>query len=363
MDIFIGQHFKVLRKLSQTVFSSIYLAEDTRDSSKIVLKLESKRSKIKQLRDEYKFYKKFKDYFGFPRMVYYGRESDYQVLGIEKFDNNLEELLTRCHRRFSMKTVLLLADQMISRVEIMHKRGYVHKDLKPENFMIRGQVLYLIDFGTVKRYRDASWRHIPATRDAPFVGSTRFSSIRSLRNYESSRRDDMEAIGYILMYFLRGSLPWIGIVGRHFQDQADKIATMKEKVTPLTLCRGVPSEFMRYFEKVMRLNHEEEPDYAGYRKMFRELGLRENICYDFKYDWDNLEEEKAKMPKLIPYSQPITRLGSPRQKTFNYKKLMKEPNLPSLANSRMSSKKVSFTEIPKLARTSLQSPKGGRHRF
>ena len=367
MDVYVARRFRVLRKLTQTPYSRIYLAEDITNHRTVVLKLESRMSKYIQLPIECEFYNRVRNYVGFPDAIYFGHESDYYALALEKFDANLEELLTKCHRRFSLKTVLLLAEQMIDRVELMHRRNFLHRDLKPENFMIRDKTLYLIDFGTVKRYRDLTTGvHCQMASGRPVVGTGRYSSVRTLRGYEQSRRDDMEALGYIFMYLLRGSLPWIGVIGRHTQDRNEKIAKMKSKLTPVLLCQGFPAEFTLYFEAVMRLRFDEEPDYAQYRKMFRELGIKEGIPYDYDYDWEHvLDEDRPAMPKLIPYSQPITRLNTPR-KEKRTRTALEGIATPQRTKPRKEDPglSVSIPEMPRLAKTSLQSPAhANRDRF
>ena len=362
MEVYVARRFRILRKLAQTPYSRLYVAEDVTSHKTVVLKLESRMSKYVQLPIECEFYKRVRNYIGIPHALYFGHESDYYALALEKFDFNLEELLTKCHRRFSLKTVLFLAEQMLNVVELMHKRNFLHRDLKPENFMVRDKTLYVIDFGTAKRYKDlTTGQHCQLVGGQEVVGTGRYSSIRTLRGYEQSRRDDLEALGYIFMYLLRGSLPWIGVTGRHTKDRNTKIAKMKSKLTPVLLCQGFPAEFTLYFESVMRLGFEEEPDYAQYRKMFRELGIKEGIPYDYDYDWEHVEDERPAMPKLIPYSQPITRLNTPRKKKRAHMLLeeLPTPQRSVTRNGRNAQEKglsVSIPEMPRLARTSVQSP-------
>ena len=131
---------------------------------------------------------------------------------------SLEDLFNFCNRRFTMKTVLMLADQMISRVEYVHNKSFIHRDIKPDNFLMgigrHCNKLFIIDFGLAKKYRDIRTRqHIGYREDKNLTGTARYASVNAHLGIEQSRRDDMESLGYVMMYFNRTSLPWQGLKG------------------------------------------------------------------------------------------------------------------------------------------------------
>ena len=132
---------------------------------------------------------------------------------MELLGHSLEDLFQYCGRKFTLKTVCMLADQMISRLEYMHTNNFIHRDMKPDNFLMgngnKRNVCYMIDFGLSKRYKDAkTGEHIPYRDNKSLTGTARYASVNTHIGIEQARRDDMESIGYILLYFLKGSLPW-----------------------------------------------------------------------------------------------------------------------------------------------------------
>ena len=117
----------------------------------VAIKLESVKAKHPQLEYEAKVYKTLAGGVGVPFVRWFGQECDYNAMVIDLLGPSLEDLFNFCNRRFSLKTVLLLADQMISRVEYIHSRNFIHRDIKPSNILITGRdFVYLIDFGLAR---------------------------------------------------------------------------------------------------------------------------------------------------------------------------------------------------------------------
>lgn len=236
---------------------------------------------------------------------------------------SLEDLFNYCGRRFQLKTVLMLADQLLSRLEYVHTKSFIHRDVKPDNFLIglgkRQSVIHIIDFGLAKKYRDPrSHQHIPYRENKNLTGTARYASINTHIGIEQSRRDDLESLGYVLMYFIRGSLPWQGLKANTKKQKYERIMDRKMSTSTEQLCKGYATEFRSYFEYCRSLRFEDRPDYAYLKRLFKELFYRKGFQYDNMFDWTvlNLQQERARAPPerpLLSNQQDPNQQGSQNQ--------------------------------------------------
>jgi serine/threonine protein kinase len=200
-------------------------------------------------------------------------------------------LLNYCMRHFTPKTVMMLGIQMVHRMEFLHHKGLIHRDIKPENFVFgvgpKGHHLTILDFGLSKRYWDSRAKaHIPFRDNKPLTGTARYCGINAHKGYEQSRRDDLESCGYLLIYFILGSLPWQGIAAPDAQSKTIRIGEKKASVPLDTLCSGCPGSLLKYMKYVRGLKFEETPDYAHLRRLFfDELAANDELGPDGQPDW------------------------------------------------------------------------------
>lgn len=144
----------------------------------------------------------------------------------------------------------------------------------------------MIDFGLSKRYRDPkTGEHIPYRDGKQLTGTARYASVNVHNGVEQSRRDDLESIGYILLYFLKSTLPWQGLQGRNKNDKYDRIREKKNKTTVEELCRGMPEEFNTFIKYCRQLGFEAKPDYQYLRNLLRQMGQSHQFEFDGLYDW------------------------------------------------------------------------------
>eukprot|EP00928_Gymnodinium_smaydae_P072682 TRINITY_DN559_c0_g2_i3.p1 TRINITY_DN559_c0_g2~~TRINITY_DN559_c0_g2_i3.p1 ORF type:complete len:360 (-),score=49.70 TRINITY_DN559_c0_g2_i3:141-1076(-) len=298
MELRVGGKYRLGRKIGSGSFGDIYVGTNVQTSEEVAIKLESIRSKHPQLLYESKLYKILAGGVGVPNVHWYGVEGDYNVMVIDLLGPSLEDLFSFCNRKFSLKTVLMLADQMVNRVEYLHAKNFIHRDIKPDNFLIglgkKANQVHIIDFGLAKKYRDPkTQQHIPYRENKNLTGTARYASVNTHLGIEQSRRDDLEAVGYVLMYFNRGSLPWQGLKANGKKEKYDKIMDKKMSTPVEVLCKHFPCEFVTYLNYCKSLRFEDRPDYAYVRRLLKDLFFRESYQYDFVFDWTILNYQKS----------------------------------------------------------------------
>ncbi|KAH9665019.1 Casein kinase 1-like protein 2 [Citrus sinensis] len=300
MEPRVGNKFRLGRKIGSGSFGEIYLGTNIQTNEEVAIKLENVKTKHPQLQYEAKLYKILQGGTGIPNLRWFGVEGDYNVLVIDLLGPSLEDLFNFCSRKLSLKTVLMLADQMINRVEFVHSKSFLHRDIKPDNFLMglgrRANQVYIIDFGLAKRYRDtATHQHIPYRENKNLTGTARYASMNTHLGIEQSRRDDLESLGYVLMYFLRGSLPWQGLKAGTKKQKYEKISEKKVSTSIEALCRGYPTEFASYFHYCRSLRFDDKPDYAYLKRLFRDLFIREGFQFDYVFDWTILKYQQSQV--------------------------------------------------------------------
>ena len=172
----------------------------------------------------------------------------------------------------------------------LHDKDFIHRDLKPENCAIGlnqlENIIHLIDFGLAKRYKDIKTKeHIPYKDGRSIVGTVKYVSIYTHFGVEQSRRDDLETLGYILVYFVKGLLPWQGIKAKTKNEKYKLIMNRKTEFKPEMLCRGLPDEFRQYFEYVRGLAFTKRPDYAYLKGLFHKVMMKLDLINDSGFDW------------------------------------------------------------------------------
>ncbi|KAF7843530.1 casein kinase 1-like protein 2 [Senna tora] len=307
MEPRVGNKFRLGRKIGSGSFGEIYLGTNIQTNEEVAIKLffffltqENIKTKHPQLLYESKLYKILQGGTGIPNIKWFGVEGDYNVLVMDLLGPSLEDLFNFCSRKLSLKTVLMLADQMINRVEFVHSKSFLHRDIKPDNFLMglgrRANQVYVIDFGLAKKYRDTSThQHIPYRENKNLTGTARYASMNTHLGIEQSRRDDLESLGYVLMYFLRGSLPWQGLKAGTKKQKYEKISEKKVSTSIESLCRGYPSEFASYFHYCRSLRFDDKPDYSYLKRLFRDLFIREAFQFDYVFDWTILKYQQSQI--------------------------------------------------------------------
>eukprot|EP00026_Physarum_polycephalum_P004225 Phypoly_transcript_04242.p1 GENE.Phypoly_transcript_04242~~Phypoly_transcript_04242.p1 ORF type:complete len:542 (+),score=95.88 Phypoly_transcript_04242:44-1669(+) len=320
MDIRIANDkYRLGKKLGGGSFGDIYLGTDLDTDEQVAIKLEPVKSKHPQLFYEARLYKVLGGEEGIPAVKWFGEEGDFNVMVMDLLGPSLEDLFNYCHRKFSLKTVLMLGDQMLRRIQHIHTKSFIHRDIKPDNFLMgvgkRGTHVNIIDFGLSKKYRDSkTHQHIPYREGKSLTGTARYASINTHLGIEQGRRDDLESLAYVLMYFIRGSLPWQGLKARTRPEKYELIVNKKMSTPVETLCRGFPKEFATFLTYTRALRFTDKPDYKYLSKLLSEIGKNEKLRPDNVFDWTIVRAQETltnTIPNQVVDRSPLPEKSAP----------------------------------------------------
>ena len=289
-DIMVHDRYQLKDCLGKGSFGRIYRMHDMLTGLDVAAKFEHTSMKHPQVLYENKIYNIVMGHSNIPNVHASFTEGEYNILVMDMLGASLEDLLKERHNSvFSLQTVLLIARQLINVLQHLHDCDFVHRDVKPENFLMGKEhtapVVYLIDMGLVKRFRHNN-SHIVRRQNKPLVGTVRYASLDTHRGIEQSRKDDMESLGYMLVYLLKGSLPWQDVGADSIAEKYDKIHRIKETTTLEELCTGLPDAFCSYLQLCRNTQFHERPDYIRMRQLFSELADQHGFCCsDNEYDW------------------------------------------------------------------------------
>ncbi|KAI0096278.1 casein kinase I isoform delta [Nemania sp. FL0031] len=299
-DILIRDRYRVNRRIGKGGVGLVYSGTDIHTGNDVAIKLVEEVGG-KELEPEVYAYEELAGEIGIPRVYLHQVEDRYNVLIFELLGPSLEDLFNYCSRKFSLKTILLIADQAICRIERIHRR-FLHRDIKPGNFLLgtgkQGNILYTIDFGLSTIF--PGHYSVPRFEGSHFVGTFDFASIDSHMGLEQSWGADLESLGYMLIYFARGSLPWQGLSAETVDQEGELIKQMKNNSSAEELCQGVlPPEFAKYLDYTRSLSFRQKPNYRYLRNLFRARFRSEGFKYDNIFDWTikRFDEVQARADK------------------------------------------------------------------
>jgi len=242
----------------------------------------------------------FQEEIGFPEIYWNGIQGDHYIMVMEYLGSNIDLLFKYCGNKFSPKTHLMIARQIVfykdqiikkmARIETLHRIGFIHRDIKPANFLIglldNASTIYAIDFGLVKPYMDPrTQKHIPYKTRQLVIGTARYSTINMHLGIEASRRDDLIGLMYTLCFFACGSLPWQGMKAENSNAKHEMILKVKSECKPEILCKGLSDWYLKLFNLIAKLTFEQEPDYRKYNKILDREFRKINQIEDDIFDW------------------------------------------------------------------------------
>ena len=338
--------FKVKKKIGQGAFGSVFAGKNLDDNKPVAIKVEKSNAPRTSLKDEAIFLFELKG-LGIPEMISFGKVKTYNVLVEPLLGPSLFHLYVQSGMQFALEDICMISIQVIERIQFVHSRFIIHRDIKPDNFLIGLEdpnIIYIVDFGLSKKYRSSTTKkHVPFRITGKLTGTMRFSSPNALRGGEQSRKDDLISIGYMIIYFMRKKLPWqqFNKVKNEIEKYI-KIYRMKKELKPELLCQGLPQEMVHYMRYVLHLGFEEEPDYKYLKDLFKSILREKNENYDkLLFSWIKASD----IPKLKNLKKdPHKRKSSSRERLW--KKI--NENVKNRNISSDSSENHSFQAAPKV---------------
>ena len=227
---------------------------------------------------------------GIPKVIWLGQELNREFIIMDLLGKNIGEIFEDMGKKFSKKTVYMLADQMIQRIEFIHSKKWIHRDIKPENFAFglkpdTKNTLYIYDFGLMTRYKNGNDHIEYKEAQGVTVGTSRYISLNCHKRNTLGRRDDLESLAYTLIFLAKGTLPWLDIKVKSKVEREKIIGQRKEQLSMEEICEGIPECFYALLEYSRNLDFYQDPDYEYCRYLFREQMADKGWNYDNIYDW------------------------------------------------------------------------------
>lgn len=310
-----ARNFKVIKKVGEGAFGEVYKVELVKYPGKtFAIKCElPENSKGKErLEHEYNYYLDLNNNLsivGIPSVYWYGidyikqpptKDCTYEkevirnILLMEYLGPSLEKLFLYMEKKFTIKTILMIGIQTIERLEFIHNNAIIHRDIKPDNFLVGSSSvnkkhIHIVDFGLSKKFIDlTTYKFTPFKNTHTFTGTYRFCSLRSHKRLEQSRRDDLESLGYMLIYFFRGFLPWQGVKDDNHKNKSELVFQIKQSLSIEKLCEDCPPFMITYMKYCRLLRHSQVPDYFKLKSLIiGEMNAR-GLTLDYDFDWSNM---------------------------------------------------------------------------
>ena len=328
-DIFIGKtifnKYKLIRKLGQGSFGSIYESQSMNSNNLYAIKLEDMKQEQYILEEE-SIFLSYLDIPCVPKIKSFGYSGSFIILVMELLGKSLDKIFNELpSKKMSIRCVCNIAYQLITIFEAIHNCNLIHRDIKPANIAIgreeKSKFIYLLDFGLSKKYRSTrTKKHFPFVKKNKLIGNARYSSINALNGGTQSRRDDLESLGYVLIYLILGRLPWQGYISHSKEDKYYKIKEIKANTTPEELCKDLPPQFEEYIKYTRNLGFEADPDYNYLRNLFLAILKNYKWEFDYFYDWDQVALTKSEIKE------------KEKEKKFLNKYLVNEHKKPKLCS-------------------------------
>ena len=323
--------YKLKSLIHSSDFGLVYEGINEKENIPVAIKLEKKIGKYNMLESEAFLLMNLKGH-GIPKVITFGHHGSYNVLIEELLGLSIGRVFQiKRLKKFSLKDICMIALQALDRLEFIHSKLVIHRDIKPFNFVIGKEdpeLIYLIDFGLSHKYKSSrTGKHIQFKNLRLTYGSLRYLSINGNKGYEQSRRDDLESLGYMLVYLATGYLPWLKAENLDIETIKKYIIVykMKKSIATEKLCAGLPKEMATYLNYCKELYFEQDPDYNYLRSLFYLILCQKKQKNDLKFVWISKKHFKTLKQENI-HKKNNKRSVSPHTRLLNKIKVSLERN-------------------------------------
>jgi len=294
----LNSEYLILIKIGEGSFGTVWRVTQQKTKKDYAAKFELKNEKSR-LRHEYLIYKNLIEGGvdkGIPKIKRYFETNKNYCLIMQLLGKNLEQIMHEYKKEYDIGSILKLGIELTELLKKIHNAGYIHRDIKPNNFLIGTgkhiNEVYIMDFGLSKKYTKANGSHMNFSSDRSMVGTVRYASLNLHHGIEPSRRDDLESIGYMLIYLIKGRLPWQGLKRRDDIDQSKMIGNYKRKTSLKELCDELPPCFEEYIKYCRNLRFDQDPDYAYLTSLFIKTSIELKVNIQYWWEKDGFDEDE-----------------------------------------------------------------------
>ena len=325
--------YKIIKAIGRGSHSLIFLDNNIINQQLVAVKIQEKLHHVENIEKEAYYLLQLKG-IGIPKLYSFGHYGKYKILVEELLGKTIDEIFNKNknnNKNIILKDMILAGIQLIERIKYIHSKYILHLDIKPSNFLVGNQdssTIYVIDFGFAKKYRSSrTGKHIQLSKKKYFFGNLKFSSIRTMKGFEPSRRDDLESLGYLLIHLFKQQLPWDNINSQNIKELNKKLYEIKCHISIDNLCKDLPNEMKEYMKYVKSLKFEEEPNYNYLKNLFEFVLKKINNTNIFYFSWGN---KKIYLNKNESFTK-----NSRYKKTSPFSRILKD-----LYNSNSESKEI-----------------------
>ena len=350
----IFKKFKIIKLQEKGNFSKVYLGKDIKNNKLVALKIQEKAQVLGNLEKEAYYLFQLKG-IGIPKIISFGHYDKYNILVEELLGKSLEQLFKENKdkpKTQRLKDMLMVGIQIIDRLKFIHSKYILHLDIKPSNFLVGNpdtSIIYIIDFGFAKKYRSSrTGKHINFSKSRYFSGNLKYSSVNTMKGIEPSRRDDLESLGYMLIYLYKGELPWDIVTEKNRIGFVKKLYDLKKKASVETICKDLPIGMKLFMEYVKALKFEEQPNYDYLTKLLENILQKINKVNDLNFSWINgalrnkisrANSKSMRRNKVSPFSKIINAIEA---KTANKENSKEKSEKNSLNNFSLNKYGIPF---------------------